>query len=1069
MSDFKKGTRWRCSVSFLGLVIFLLSFFMAQSALALNAGSGSKSCNFQGYRYLDDNSIQVWIDKSMPDAIPVLNQFKIFEGTDIATGRELPLAGITQGNGNSCSYPGLSNGGSVILQSYESFEPGNTYTVVINSTVKANNGMSLGQNSAHQDVVFTFSAPDVAGSPNNASGEYAASIVPIISYKPAMNAVNVVHEGTIWLALNVPVKDVETANLAKNNLVLKKNGMPVITDDTIDAEPKENAEIYSPIFSDDLTFFYFPMTGGGAAYSYNLDYNQTYTLDIPAIETINGKTIPAQTLTFQTATDVVPTLISGVLTAVPTGNNLTITWPASTEIADVSPAASGYNVWASENPYWDFTRLSSSPVPATSTSYVTSGLAPGKTYNFRVSGVNGSAEGGFSDFVQAVTPAVTADSQAPVWTDATLSATGIKSTSLTLTWTPATDSVLVTNYRIFQDESLLDTVSGATYSKHIIGLTPDTSYSFKVEAGDAQGNWSTDGPEANVSTKSSSGGSGSDEDTESPTWENGNLTGTKNGEEVTLTWDGAQDNVDVTGYRIYRGSELIEEVDGGITTFTYNAPTGTGQQTYSVQAGDEAGNWSTDGPTTTLGGKNLPLINEYGLYNYDPDSNTTLPSSIGSVKTASPWTLTNVPCVFEDNIAIGIKFATNVAVDTHFSDNQDEFKMLDTSNNSVDILIDRAGDGTNTDINRNYLFVIPQETLQSGSQYKITIGPNLTSNNGMSAGVRQEVTFTTAKGGSVSTDDEDILTEGPTITSGSADVDPAVGAIVGLGSDAVVVISADALQGNSDVEVKVEKVISPPEAPANAHSVSDVYEFTVGGKTTYSFAKNVELRLKFDTSAVGTDEVPSIFYCDSQNKWISMGGIVSGSTITARVDHFTKYTVFAVKKPLISLNDISGHWAQSNIEELVATGAVSGYPDGSFKPGNPITRAEFATILVKAFKLTDSNGKIFADTVRHWAKDYIAKAAASGIVNGYDADTFGPDYLITREQMAVMIVRAAKLSPSAGEAHFADNGSISDWAEEFISTAVKNGLMKGYPDNTFLPRGSATRAEAVTVIVNALK
>jgi len=123
---------------------------------------------------------------------------------------------------------------------------------------------------------------------------------------------------------------------------------------------------------------------------------------------------------------------------------------------------------------------------------------------------------------------------------------------------------------------------------------------------------------------------------------------------------------------------------------------------------------------------------------------------------------------------------------------------------------------------------------------------------------------------------------------------------------------------------------------------------------------------------------------------------------------------------------------------------------------------------VKAFKLEGNGGKTFTDTTAHWARDYIATAATNGLVNGYPDGTFGPDDLITREQMAVMIVKAAKLAPVAEAPQFADSGSISPWAREAVATATENGIMRGYPDNTVRPGGSATRAEAVTVIINAL-
>lgn len=175
------------------------------------------------------------------------------------------------------------------------------------------------------------------------------------------------------------------------------------------------------------------------------------------------------------------------------------------------------------------------------------------------------------------------------------------------------------------------------------------------------------------------------------------------------------------------------------------------------------------------------------------------------------------------------------------------------------------------------------------------------------------------------------------------------------------------------------------------------------------------------------------------------------------------------EKKAVSYTDIKGHWAQEYIEALAALGAVGGYPDGSFKPEQAISRAEFATMLVKAFKLENKGGRIFADTAVHWAKDSIAAAAANGIVTGYDSNTFGPDDIITREQMAVMIFKAAQLSSVGEEPGFADNVSISTWARQAVAAVVQNKIMNGYQDNTIQPKGIANRAEAATVIIKALQ
>ncbi len=322
-------------------------------------------------------------------------------------------------------------------------------------------------------------------------------------------------------------------------------------------------------------------------------------------------------------------------------------------------------------------------------------------------------------------------------------------------------------------------------------------------------------------------------------------------------------------------------------------------------------------------------------------------------------------------------------------------------------------------------------------------------------------------------------------TGGSAKVRPNAGGTVSLGERAAIKIPAGALTGIAAEEVKVTRVTTPPETPADFRLLGDVYEFSVGGANTYTFNKDVTITLIFDLAAISESETPSIYYYDENtDQWIELGGTVTDNTIAVTVDHFTKFAVMAAMEKKVEtveqedeptvevadiLTDIDGHWAENSIRNLVTAGAVSGYPDNTFKPENKITRAEFAAILVKAFELKAEGAKIFADTAGHWAEDYIAAAAACGVVSGYDADSFGPDDLITREQMAVLITKAVKLSPVAGEIRYGDSSAVSTWAIDAVAAATENGIMKGYPDNTFQPQGSATRAEAVTVIVNAMR
>ncbi len=101
----------------------------------------------------------------------------------------------------------------------------------------------------------------------------------------------------------------------------------------------------------------------------------------------------------------------------------------------------------------------------------------------------------------AVARYIMTDTAAPVWTGARiLSASNVGSTDLTLTWTPAVDDVGVMGYQIYQGSTLLATVAGNVYSYNVTGLSSGTSYTFKVLAGDAAGNWSANGPSLTVST-----------------------------------------------------------------------------------------------------------------------------------------------------------------------------------------------------------------------------------------------------------------------------------------------------------------------------------------------------------------------------------------------------------------------------------------------------------------------------------------------------------------------------------------------------------------------------------------
>ena len=150
---------------------------------------------------------------------------------------------------------------------------------------------------------------------------------------------------------------------------------------------------------------------------------------------------------------------------------------------------------------------------------------------------------------------------------------------------------------------------------------------------------------------------------------------------------------------------------------------------------------------------------------------------------------------------------------------------------------------------------------------------------------------------------------------------------------------------------------------------------------------------------------------------------------------------------------------------------LMGYPDGTVRPGGSITRAEATTIFFRL--LTEESRSQFWATENHysdvsagrWYNNAVSTMTRAGIVNGYPDGTFRPNAPITRAEMAKIIALFAKLDKSTDR--FPD--AAGHWAEAYIRLAAGNGWIEGYPDGTFRPNQSITRAETVTMIDRVLE
>ncbi len=170
-----------------------------------------------------------------------------------------------------------------------------------------------------------------------------------------------------------------------------------------------------------------------------------------------------------------------------------------------------------------------------------------------------------------------------------------------------------------------------------------------------------------------------------------------------------------------------------------------------------------------------------------------------------------------------------------------------------------------------------------------------------------------------------------------------------------------------------------------------------------------------------------------------------------------------------ALWDTAGHWARAEIAAGVAAGYISGFPDGSFRPDQPMTRAEFYTLLTGALGLAPRPGDSAPYAAGHWAarQGRLQAAAAAGLLDPADyGGWLAPDEPVTRREIVLAGVRAL------GRAHLvggralasADAASYPDWLQAWAAEAVHLGILQGYADGALGLDRTATRAEALVMV-----
>lgn len=168
-------------------------------------------------------------------------------------------------------------------------------------------------------------------------------------------------------------------------------------------------------------------------------------------------------------------------------------------------------------------------------------------------------------------------------------------------------------------------------------------------------------------------------------------------------------------------------------------------------------------------------------------------------------------------------------------------------------------------------------------------------------------------------------------------------------------------------------------------------------------------------------------------------------------------------------------WARPYIEALAKRGIITGFPDATFRPNKPVTRAEFATQLQKAF-----DQKVVMDAPKYndipnsfWASSAIQETSRSGFLRGYPGNVFRPNQQITKVQALISLTKGLGLSSSSAPNQalkvYQDADTIPKYATNTVAVATESGIVVNYPNRQKLdPNKTITRAEAAALTYQAM-
>ena len=501
-------------------------------------------------------------------------------------------------------------------------------------------------------------------------------------------------------------------------------------------------------------------------------------------------------------------------------------------------------------------------------------------------------------------------------------------------------------------------------------------------------------------------------DTAAPTWPAGS-TITASGVSktgLTLTWTAAQDNTAVTNYKIYTGSNLLQTIAGNITSYAVTGLAAGMTYTFKVEAGDAAGNWSTNGPTVTVTTSSGGGGNGSGGSTATPSATPTPgpPQTGGGIITVtSPGTGTTASVtVAEKTIADSIAEAVAAA------------KTAGTAP-KVEIKITAPAEATTVEVS------LPRAGINALADGRI----------------------------------ENLVISNPV-------------ASISLDRLALSAI-ADAAEGDVKISASVVAPAALPAAIAQEIGDRPVFDFTItSGNTTISdFAGGkATVDVPYILKAGEDPNAVVVYYLDGSGQLAIVQGVYKDGSVRMVLGHFSKYIIGYNK---VSFTDVTNQWFAPAVNFIAAREITSGVGNDLFAPNAVVTRGQFITILCRAYGIVPMTGDNFTDAGNTYYTGYLAAAKQLGISGGVGNNRFAPGNEITREEMFTLLYNALKvlknLPSGSGKklSDFTDGGDVSSWAVDAVRYLVENGVVAG-SDGKLTPKDRSSRGQMAQIFYNMM-